>query len=139
MASAEQMREMAAVIETLNGELGALRTEVVRVNQELNMLKQNPQRQPEPRHEGGGRLVDKNMTPDKFTGNTSFNNWADDVKAIVGAKKTAYQRMLEWAEERKEEPITEEEVDLHDDGARENSGQLTPSFCSTRPSSRARS
>ena len=124
MASAEQMREMAAVIETLNGELGALRTEVVRVNQELNMLKQNPPRQPEPHHEGGGRLVDKSMVPDKFTGTTSFNNWADDVKAIVGAKKVAYRRMLEWAEERKDEAITDEEVDLHEDGARENSGQL---------------
>ena len=124
MASAEQILEMAAVIETLNGELGALRTEVVRVNQELNMLKQNPPRQPEPHHEGGGRLVDKSMVPDKFTGTTSFNNWADDVKAIVGAKKVAYRRMLEWAEERKDEAITDEEVDLHEDGARENSGQL---------------
>ena len=30
--SAEQMREMAAVMETMNGELNNLRTELVRVN-----------------------------------------------------------------------------------------------------------
>ena len=32
--------------------------------------------------------------------------------------------MLEWAEECKDDPITDEEVDLREEGARENSGQL---------------
>ena len=69
-------------------------------------------------------LVDKTMKPDKFNGTTSFSNWGDDVKATVGARKTAYQELMLWAEERKDESISQEEVELHDDGAREDSAQI---------------
>ena len=86
-------------------------------NPVLNMVRQqHAQAQNAPHEPRGprreeGMWVDKNMKPDKLNGTTSFSNWGDDVKAIVGARKPAYQELVTWAEEWKDESISQEEVE----------------------------
>ena len=58
------MREMAAVMGTMSGELNNLRTELVRVNQELNMVRQQQAQAQNASHEPRGPRREEGMLVD---------------------------------------------------------------------------
>lgn len=59
-------------------------------------------------------MIVKEIRPDRFMG-AGFNNWADDVKALLMAKQPSYGRALEWAEDQNVHHISARDVDLQRD------------------------
>lgn len=107
---------VANVIESLHGQVPALRAEVSQGRA------RKAWHQPE---EEQASWSDKYFRADRFIG-IGFTNWAGDVKAWLLAKRSSYGRALDWAEDQKDERIEAGDVDVHGEiSEAENRGPQT--------------